>query len=188
MNFILKAKAYQIFIGIIFIPIGILCGIQSIFLSGHQSVLGFIGPVLLFSGTGLFVFWYYSVGKLAIRIGGHSSKFRVPSFKFYLFFPISYLVFMGIILVLSILFNRDFNPMYKSVLELIYPIMTPLLLTAFISTLYSMYYVSMALSTAISGTVPKSIKDHALLFIAIWTFPIGIWYVQPFINGLNQKR
>lgn len=188
MNIILKAKAYQIFIGIICIPIGILWGIQFIFIGAHQSVLRFISPVLLFSGTGLFVFWYYSIGKLAIKLGGTSSKFAVPSFKFYLFFPITYFVFMGLILVLSILFNTDFNPMYKSMLELIYPIMTPLLVTAFISTLYSMYYVSMALYTAISGTAPKSIQDHALLFIAIWTFPIGIWYLQPIINGLNQKK
>jgi len=188
MNFILKAKAYQIFIGILIIPMGIMWGINSIILGVHQSILAFTSPVLLFSGTGLFVFWYYSVGKLAIKLGGQSSKFRVPSFKFYLFFPISYFVFMGIILLLSILFNRDFNPMYKSVLAIIYPIMTPLLLTAFISTLYSMYYVSRALYIALYGIVPISWKDHAVLFIAIWTFPIGIWYVQPLVNGLNQKK
>jgi hypothetical protein len=54
--------------------------------------------------------------------------------------------------------------------------------------LYSMYYVSRALYIALYGIVPISWKDHAVLFIAIWTFPIGIWYVQPLVNGLNQKK
>lgn len=66
-----------------------------------------------------------------------------------------------------------------------YPFMIPFALPAMICFLYVFYFITKNL-LMVEGEGKIGQLEHAKLFLLIWMFPIGIWFIQPRVNKMFE--
>lgn len=178
MSYFLRAKHWQIFL--------LLCGSGLI---GDLAVIFFNPPAaqswsevenagqlyveLSFLLMICFLGWMWSMGTFLNSIIKPELRMRTEFFCFSLFYPPLYSVAF-----LAVLEKRSAS---------LFAMILPFHLLALICLIYQLNFVSKSLAVAETGS-PKIFRGYAGLFLMIWFFPIGIWFVQPRINRLYARR
>jgi hypothetical protein len=140
------------------------------------SDLGNVGKIyveLAFLIMICFLGWMWSMGSFLNSIVKPKLRMGTGFFCFRLFYPPVYGVAF-----LAVLERRNAH-----LLEMILPFH----LLAMVCLLYQPKFVSKSLVMAETGK-SKAFRDYAGLFLLIWFFPIGVWFIQPRINQLYATR
>lgn len=176
-SFFLRAKHWQIFLLLFGMSVLGDVAVVSTSLTTTQSSQDLWNPgFLLFAAlTLLFMFgflgWLWSMGSFLDSIVHPELRLETKIFRVALIYPMCYLpLFIAFFLSLS-------------VMPMLFVIIFPLHLLAMSCMFYLLYFVSKSLVLAETSSA-ASFYDYAGPFFLIWFFPLGVWFIQPRINGL----
>jgi hypothetical protein len=168
MRILLRLKHWQIFLTL-FLP----------FIFQADSVFGQILWGLFFV---IYLAWIYMIGATAYtRLPrGHNVKL--------IYFNASF-IFQIITLTITCFFHGGYTITQDNYQEfgskLWYVI--PFILLGLLSLLYVFYFAAKMLMSALEGKVVDFDKSLGYFF-AFWFFPIGIWFIQPKANILDNDN
>lgn len=193
VNRFLKAKHWQLFLLIIGLPmIAQIVFLSSIFINigAEQPNIGsaipffVLFPILMITMVGILFGWYWSVGAGLQRIIPDELKMRVSMFRFFLIFPVIYIFLMlGVMgyMITSAMASYAAEPPF------IFLLIVPMHLFAMFCIFYCMYFVAKTIKTA-ELKRKVGFGDYAGEFFLIWFYPIGIWFIQPKVNQLIERK
>lgn len=161
----LRAKAWQIFIMMVIVPLAL--GFFSINSNITTSVSLMFVCILGFLG------WYWALGSFLNSTLRPPTKLKASFFHFAVVYPIVYI---------PVFFFLAIHPGMPSPFILI-----PLHLFAMFCIFYLLYFSSRSLVSAEKEKVVRSFGDYAGEFMLLWFYPIGIWIIQPRVNRLYEK-
>lgn len=184
MNQLLKIKHWQLFTLLFAVPFLFQMVMMGVVTQSHDpGIFIFSFPFLLIYVLGLFFSWFYAMGVTLHKKLPESVPMNLGRFKFFLFAPIVYMVFLFVMMYLAfskMSIDTEFDPM----------ILIGLIPFHFFSVyciFYCLYFISKSLK-AVELQRPVDFNDYAGEFFLIWFYPIGIWFIQPRINKLNSEE
>ena len=196
----LKAKHWQLFflmvgvpiIGYVFFVVKLIGAIQAMQIEGAntmpvespEAIIEMMRPFIFFLTLPMLIHfgWYYSLGKGVQKIVNPLLRIKTGLFTFTTLFPLLY-VLVSIWLVDGILENAVLDQDYEPPLGLL--VLLPLNLITMASMFYNFYFVARTIKTAELNRVVK-FSDYAGEFFLMWFYFIGIWIIQPKVNGLLE--
>ena len=177
-SYFLRAKHWQIFV--LLFGAGLLGDLVVITSNPAPaeswSELGNVGKLyveLSFLLMICFLVWMWSLGSFLNSIVKPELRMRTGLFLFGLLYPPVYGVAF-----FAVLERRH---------ALLFAMIWPFHLLAMVCLLYQLKFVSKSLAMAETGK-SEEFRDYAGLFLLIWFFPIGVWFIQPRINRLYARR
>jgi len=183
-NFLLKLKHWQLFFFLLGIPLLLeLIGIILIHPTNIYDVLNinlYLMPIII-SVIMLFLFrWFWSVGIILYK--KISFDMNLKRFKAALLFSFTYMIlFLFFILSVFLAFvNRKEG--FPSIVNII---ILALYLFSILCLIYVVHFISKLLIGMKLGRRPF-IKEYVGCFFLLLFFPVGIWFIQPKINGLTR--
>lgn len=117
----------------------------------------------------LIFFWLWDIGTKLTKELPENVKMNVKLFKFIMLYPLLYLVFAFFYLIIE------------------HDVFLPLHFMAMGAFLYCMLFAAKAIKS-IEMEKESSISDYMGDFFLIWFYPIGIWYLQPRIHKIINKK
>lgn len=175
MAFFLKTPHWGLFLLLVVFPIiGFPFTIFGIFL-GSLLFLSLIYFLFVFGPLALFVCWLFFSGQLLYQRldPADKQKMNFNLFRFNFFYTLLYIV-----LVYILAFVMFSDGIVSSILFL------PLNLYVIFCLFYGYYFVSRTL--AIVKKKGANFGDYIGYFFQVLFFPIGVWSIQPKINGLYR--
>ncbi|ASB47847.1 hypothetical protein [Alkalitalea saponilacus] len=184
MSFILKAKAWHIFIATFIIPFFILISgfvVPSYYISTSYHFFSIPGSIVV--SQLFFYLWLWAVGSKLHKRHNLNDFFNNRLFKSLIIIPV-----LVIIIILgywiwgaSILSMGKFS--MANVLFSALWIIMPIQFTLIISKFYCFFFAAKVIK---SSELNKNVEFDEFIteFILIIVFPVGIWYLQPRINKL----
>jgi hypothetical protein len=165
MNFYLKLDAFALFI-VVMLPGFILMMIP---LEERSGV--FAGTLSLIS-MGVLLGWFYSIGftffkKLRDKRGLNLRLLRIASV-----YPF---VLVLIVLLFQDLLKKDAGVAFM------------LVLSALVSIFYCMRFAAKAIAS-FERKESVGFGDYAGNFFLMWFFPLGVWFVQPKVGKLLERK
>lgn len=170
MDFVLKAKAWQVFIIVVLIPFSIhYYGIHGLFGGNNISptlitIASKTLTVLVFS---IFLTWLRTLG---LRLNAKIPKELRPSNKPFKI-AIIYIAIYTIIFQLKLLYLGAAVSM---------KVLFPFHIAATFLIFYCLLFIAKNLTTIEKQANLNSVTGSA--FFQLWFFPIGIWFLQPRVN------
>src|ERR1700686_1828474 len=177
-SFFLRAKHWKLFLLLAVIPmVAEMVAMVSMPMTAGSSKGPGGGDFVFASITILYMFcfliWFWSLSSFLNSIVKPELKLKTTFLRFALIYPAVYLPFFLVVFF-------DLRP------EL-FAVVLPLHFFAMFCIFYCLRFVSKSLVLVETGK-PASFYDYAGPFFLIWFYPIGIWIVQPRVNGLYAER
>jgi hypothetical protein len=150
--------------------------------------LGFVKflPMIMVLFMAVLYGWFWSIAIGLQEKVPANVKMKVKKFKFFFFFPLIYLlVFMSSIFFS---FHSFLNQNVESNLGMVgslFAIIIPVHLFAMFCIFYIFYFVAKTIKT-VELQREVTFGDFAGEFFLLLFYPIGIWIIQPKINGMAQ--
>ncbi|MBA7510738.1 hypothetical protein ES705_02725 [subsurface metagenome] len=179
MKFLLKMKAWQIFLILVGVPYVLPIIMMSV--AKISSVYFNAAIIILF--VGLYVGWLWTLGVNLNKKVHDNFKLKSGFFKSAMVYNLIYALFFAILFVQSFSYIRTLNS-EPSLNRL--GVIAPFHIIAMICMFYGLTFVARALVTAEKQTKVKA-DDYIGVFFMLWFFPIGIWWVQPRVNKLFKS-
>jgi len=181
----LKAKHWQIFVGVFGLPFLLELIFMPIFIESDKPgyMVGFMFIIMIIFIGGLFGWiWSVAIGlQKEIPLG---INLKVRKFKIFLLIPILYLSLMIIFI------STGFGGSMQNIQELsgatigsFIVIIVPLHFLSMFGIFYSLYFAAKTFKT-VELQREVTFSDFAGEFFLFWFFPIGIWIIQPKINNM----
>jgi len=190
-----RAKAWQLFILFFIIPMlgqFVLMGImmskmlESQGSTPQETFENMLGvsrliaiPVMLYYT--IFLGWYWFCGHELNRRVPDQCRMKTTWFSISVIFPLVYMSTYGLLMPHFV--SATFEP---PPVQLILPII-PLHFFFFFCYCYKLYFISKNLIVATKQQAVK-LEDYIIYIVALWFFPVGIWFVQPKINQLMKDK
>ena len=179
MNLILRAKHWQIFIVVFFIPsLLIVVGLLCYNFYGSLTSLFYMIPTGLALSQIVIYAWLWIVGKtISDNVEGQKlfkTLIKIPCFVILL------ILFFWLFLTLRISFGffSTANILFASLFVIL-----PVQFVFVVSLIYCFYFVARSLKQFETKQKPK-FEEFFKEFILILIFPVGIWFLQPRINRI----
>ncbi|WP_100616207.1 hypothetical protein [Confluentibacter citreus] len=193
IDIFLKAKHWQLFIGIFGIPFFFqFFTLFSMFMQtqteSNANTENFIDifqffPIIMLVFVGVFFGWFWSIAIGLQKNIPKEIKMKVNKFKVLFFIPLIY-IFLIITYISVIFYGMGVNGFSNS--GWIVAIIIPLHLFSMFCIFYSMYFVAKTIKTA-ELQRKVGFGDFAGEFFLLWFYFIGIWIIQPKVNKLYGK-
>lgn len=138
-------------------------------LLGSFIVAGiFPSPLFMYISFSFYFIWLYSLGREAHKKNSHQLNM-----------PLSRLQF-------ALIFSAFYTFISNTFFEVIPPWGVPFHLLAMTSIFYSFYFIAKTIrSLELKKTA--TFEEWAVVSLAIWFFPVGVWFLQKKMNKvLNQ--
>jgi hypothetical protein len=173
-NFFLRARHWQIFLLLFVLPtvaeFWAIDVIPSRMRSWHDlGPNGFFSLAVMLLYSLFFVAWFGSMGFFFRSIVKPELRKETQFFRFALVYPVLYVPIFFFLVV-----PDTRVPVW---------VILPLHLACMVCLFYLLYFVSKNLVLAETGRY-ASFYEYAVPFFLLWFFPIGVWIVQPKVNGL----
>ena len=174
-DFFLRAKHWQIFIlvfGVCLIgQVVLVTGAHSSEELGRASLMR-LGLAVALTMLG-FVLWFWSVGKFLCSLVHPDLRPRLTFFRAAIIWPV--------------VFAFAVPSFFMSPEPGLFAVMVAGQLFAMVCLIYDVHFVAKTLALVVTGE-RKSLPDFGGTFVLLWLFPVGIWVIQPQINGLYKGR
>lgn len=95
-------------------------------------------------------------------------------------------IFLSIATVTSLQTFLILQPATSSLLDLI-PFIAPLYFLFVFCVLYGLYFIAKNLVLAEKNATVKP-AEYIVTFLALWFYPIGLWFIQPRVNALSTQK
>lgn len=189
---ILRAKHWQLFILFFGIPIVIqiisMVTIMNVVVKSEgnpESILTFVILGVIYTAIVILVLfvqlgWYWGVGAKLIEYTSLRLELKIMKFKWAFLIPFGYfgvLILYGLYAVLSTTPPSPF----------IFLFIVPLHLFSLACILYVIYFCAKSIKSIEENRV-VTFSDCVGEFFLILFFPIGIWFIQPRINTIVERR
>ena len=183
MKFILRLKAWQLFILVVGLPLMI-----EIF-NGKREKPEVIAPAIdsffflrLVVSILPLLYWWYTMGTSLHDKLPPEAKMPIGKFKFCLLFPLAYIFALTIISTRISIEEAETKMGSPFVVILIV-----IHLLAMLCLFYGIRFIAKALKTA-EMQRPALFDEYLGDFFMLWFFPIGIWFIQPRINKIFEEQ
>jgi hypothetical protein len=176
IGFFLRAKHWQVFVlmwGAYFLGTIALVGLVPEGPVENPLKVGLFSEAVMLPFIVCFMGWLWSMGSFLFSISEPSLKLNIHYFRFAIIFPTLYLL--------------TALPFFLSHNSKVEAIILPLHLLALFCLIYVFYFVSKSLVIAEKGET-VTVNDYGLSLFLIFFSLIGIWLIQPRINGLYARR
>jgi hypothetical protein len=190
INFLLKAKHWQVFILLLGIPLIFQCyNFLNIFSdinagpdSNNINYLNSLSlfPIVMILTMGSLFAWFWSLAIGLNKKIPDEFKLITNKFKFFFFFPLIYLI------ILMLFIAGKFNGIQISGINIgnwVIVIILPLHLVSMFGMFHTLYYVAKTIKT-VELKRKVAFGDFVLEFFLLWFYFIGIWIIQPKVNRL----
>ena len=176
---LLRAKHWQVFLAMaafVGAAVGAMLGSFALTPSGQfPSAVPFLVAMELFAMS--FGLWVWSLGMFLNSIVPESLRTKSSFFRFSgIYLPV-YLPLFGVF------FQGQTMSRNASLILISFAVIFPLHLFAMFCQVYSWYFVSKSLALA-EKQQSVSFEDYLGYICALWIFPVGVWIIQPRVNGL----
>lgn len=187
MKILLKAKAWQIFMITIGLPI-IFEIIAIPFLVSDNPLFVMIAipliSILFFIG---FLCWFWSIAVGLQEKVPDGVKLKVIRFKAFFFIPLIYFVFLFSFSAFVSNGTTENGLISNGVaMARLMGVTFPLHLFSMFCIFYCLYFVAKTFKT-VELQRAVTFSDFAGEFFLIWFFPVGIWIIQPRINKMVER-
>ncbi|WP_026473284.1 hypothetical protein [Alkaliflexus imshenetskii] len=187
MDKVLKARHWQLFLFVFIIPF-------ALFLSAFMVPLYFFNGAWLFFALPVAIviaqltlyLWMWSVGTVVYRRFGLQQFFSNGLFRSLIIVPVVMILLVMAFWIwgASILSMGKFS-MANTLTGALW-ILIPLQMVLIISKFYCFYFTAKVLRSA-ELQKPAVFDELISEFILMIIFPVGLWFLQPRINGLMSK-
>lgn len=129
--------------------------------------------------------WTFSIGRMLYRLKPPEVRINYVLFATFLILPVVLMLvlFTGMsIFIEKLMAGIDFTPALSM---LVIGIMVPLNFFLVFSAFYT-YYFNARLLKSIDLERNAEFSDYINEFVLFWFWPVGVWFLQPRINKLNQ--
>ncbi len=167
----LKAKHWQIFILMFGAPILF----SFINLNSIINPINTIISIDVFISMILFMGWFYSIGVGLHKLLPKEVDLNLNKFKFFIFFPLIYIMILILWRPLNELIKIDFG------------LTIPFHLFSMFCMFYVMYFCSKTIKS-IEMNKEVTFSDYSSEFFLFWFYIIGIWILQPKINKIYSEK
>lgn len=188
MKRFLLALNWQLFLLVALLPLLILVGgllVPAYYFSG--ATLFFAVPLAVVFSQVVLYGWMWSVGQGLYRQKGLQAYFSNKTFRWMVATP----VFIILLVLIFWLWGAAILGMGKfsmaNVLTGALLFLLPLEVIFIVSKFYCLYFVARVLKTAELQRAAR-FEDFSMEFILLMVFPIGLWWIQPRVNRLADKK
>lgn len=188
MKRFLLALNWQLFLLVALLPLLILVGgllVPAYYFSG--ATLFFAVPLAVVFSQVVLYGWMWSVGQGLYRQKGLQAYFSNKTFRWMVAIP----VFIILLVLIFWLWGAAILGMGKfsmaNVLTGALLFLLPLEVIFIVSKFYCLYFVARVLKTAELQRAAR-FEDFSMEFILLMVFPIGLWWIQPRVNRLADKK
>ncbi len=187
MKILLKAKAWQIFMITIGLPIIIEIIAIPFLVSDNPLFVMIAIPLISILCIIGFLCWFWSIAVGLQEKVPDGVKLKVIRFKAFFFIPLIYFVFLFIFSAFVSNGTTENGLISNGVaMARLMGVTFPLHLFSMFCIFYCLYFVAKTFKTVeIQRAVTFS--DFAGEFFLIWFFPVGIWIIQPRINKMVEN-
>ena len=196
IDIFLKAKHWQLFLVMLGIPLlfqfyvmfSVFSQIEMESNTNPENVMDIFQwfPIMMILFTGVFFGWFWSIAIGLQKNIPQEIKMKVRKFKIFFFIPLAYIIVLMIYMggLFSKLGSNGPNGSFSG--GWFVAIILPLHLLSMFCIFYSLYFVAKTIKTA---ELQRKVRfgDFAREFFLLWFYFIGIWIVQPKVNGLYEK-
>jgi hypothetical protein len=175
-DYFLRAKHWQIFLLLfgMFCVAGFVSFTEARTLTEESwGMAGLISWAVIGLAQFSLAVWLWSLGSFLASIAPPTLRLSLGIFRFALIYTPVYLF--------------GFNVFFGDLQPLLIAFVFPLHLLAMFCLVYSLYFVSKSLVSAERGE-PVSFSSYAGALFLLWFFPIGVWIIQPRVNGLYADK
>lgn len=184
MEVFLRLKHWHLFLIMFAVPfvLQIILGVITLVTNDPMIVLQVMPFVMFLFFAGYFG-WLWAIGQEFQKMLPGDLKFSLAPFKFFLLFPVVYVLFLFVALDFFVVNMDNVQP---PPLSLFFTII-PLHLFTMFCIFYCIYFAARTFK-ATELQRPVVFTDFAGEFLMIWIFPVGIWFIQPRINKLIAEK
>jgi len=175
MRFFLKMKHWQFFALFAVLPLIVEAAYDNLFTTGDGSwpIRLVLNAVIVF----LAVAYLWTVGdNLHRRLPEKIANLSLRWFRAGLLFAFIELVYLSTFASFFII-EKPASPFY----------IVPIHMLATVAIFYAIYFIAKSLAS-VEKEEEATINDWAGYFFMLWFYPIGIWFFQPRINRLFEKK
>jgi hypothetical protein len=178
MEFFLRAKAWQLFLVMVGIPvlfeIAMIIGVAG---TNNPQLMFIFMPIIMLMFFVPFFSWLWSLGTRLYEYAPEELRTKPTKLKFGLVFAFTYMVFF---MTLFSGLSGVKEPKFVAYI-------LPFHFLSMFFMFYSIYYVARHLAL-IEENKAVSFYQFAGPFFLLWFFPVGIWFIQPRINKLYSEH
>ena len=146
-----------------------------------------IFPIIMLLYVGLFFGWFWSIGIGLQKYIPSDINMKTKKFKIFFFIPLIYILFFLTIIGTTFYGISSGNNAVGGIVGKMLFIVIPMHLFSMFCMFYLLYFVSKAIKTT---ELERNVTFSEFIgeFFMIWFFPIGIWFIQPRINKIVNKK
>ena len=179
MQAFLRLKAWQLFLLLFGVPVGLQMVVMGALFTRQPEPLGIAGLVLVtFLGLGLMLAWFYTLGTSLHSRLPTTAPMSLTRFRLAVLLPA---VYVSLLLAFGVLASRGGPP--DSVPVGLIVLFVALHLLSMACLFYCLYFTAKAFKT-VERQAPVPVSEYLGELFLLWFFPIGIWVLQPRINRL----